>query len=543
MKPTLALLLALATPLAAQPKPFAIDPARIDAVFKDYGPTTPGCALGVYNKGKILYAKGYGMADLNLGVPITPATVFDIGSTSKQFAAASIVLLANEGKLSLSDDVRKYIPELPDYGKTITIDHMLRHTSGLRDYNGLLNLAGHYIEDYTDDDDALAVIVRQRHLNFDPGSRWDYSNTGFFLLSVIVKRVTGQTLADFAKERLLTPLGMPITHFRVDHTALLKNRATAYSPGAKGGYVIDMSDWDQAGDGAINTNVIELAKWDANFYDAKVGGRQLIDRLQQRGTLNTGDSLGYARGLFVDTYRGLRRVHHGGAWAGYRAMLMRFPDQGLAIGLTCNVGNAGTDARAVGVADVVLAGAFKEAKAGPKAGATAAGPVDPAPYVGLYFDESIQTAVEVVAEQGKAALKLMGGSLPLVPAGSDKFTAEGRSVAVDFVDGRQGLDIRLGTEKFGSFRRTARAAVTDADWKELAGSYTSPELGTTWTIRLEGGKALLKGRAVGEAPLEAVIKDGYQSGTGFLMFTRGADGRITGFDLSASRMKRIRFDR
>ncbi len=543
MNPLVGALL-VAAPVAAQSKPFAIDPARIDAVFKDYGPNTPGCALGVYNKGKILYAKGYGMADLNLGVPITPTTVFDIGSTSKQFASASIVLLANEGKISLSDDVRKYIPELPDYGKTITIDHMLRHTSGLRDYNGLLNLAGHYIEDYTDDDDALAVIVKQRNLNFEPGSRWDYSNTGFFLLSVIVKRVTGKTLADFAKERLINPLGMPITHFRVDHTALLKNRATAYSPGPKGGFVIDMSDWDQAGDGAIQTNVLELAKWDANFYTAKVGGRELIDRMQQRGTLNNGDSLGYARGLFVDKYRGLRRVHHGGAWAGYRAMLMRFPDQGLAIGLTCNVGNAGTDARAVGVADVVLAGAFTESKAGPKAATgVAAGPVDPAPYVGLYFDESIQTAAEVVADKGKAGLKIMGGTLPLVPAGPDKFTAEGRSVTVDFAEGRQVMDLRLSTEKFGSFRRVTKASVTEADWKEIVGSYTSPELGTTWTIRLDGGKALLKGRAVGESALEGVIKDGYQSGTGFLMFTRGADGRITGFDLSASRMKRIRFDR
>ncbi len=536
--------LLVAGPLAAQSKPFAIDPARIDAVFKDYGPKTPGCALGVYNKGKILYAKGYGMADLNLGVPITPTTVFDIGSTSKQFASASIVLLANEGKLSLSDDVRKYIPELPTYEKTITIDHMLRHTSGLRDYNGLLYLAGHYFEDYTDDDDALAVIVKQRNLNFEPGSRWDYSNTGFFLLSVIVKRVTGKTLADFAKERLLTPLGMTVTHFRVDHTALLPHRATAYSPGPKGGYVIDMSDWDQAGDGAINTNVLELARWDANFYDAKVGGRELIDRMQQRGTLNNGDSLGYARGLFIDKYRGLRRVHHGGAWAGYRAMLMRFPAQGLAIGLTCNVGNAGTALRAEGVADVVLASAFTEGKDRPKpAGAVSAGAVDPAQYVGLYFDESIQTPVEVVVEKGKAALKLMGGVMPLVPAGADKFTAEGRSVAVEFTEGRQVMAIKLAAEQMGSFHRVARASVTDADWKAIAGSYTSPELGTTWTIRLDGGKAMLKGRAVGESALEGVIKDGYQSGTGFLMFTRGADGRITGFDLSASRMKRIRFDR
>lgn len=544
MKRILLIVALAAPPLAAQARPFAIDPARIDAVFKDYGPTTPGCAVGVYNRGKVLYAKGYGMADLNLGVPITPTTVFDIGSTSKQFAAASIVLLANEGKISLSDDVRKYIPELPSYGKTITIDHMLRHTSGIRDYNGLLYLAGHYFEDYTDDDDGLAVIVKQRALNFEPGSKWDYSNSGFFLLSVIIKRVTGKTLAEFAKERLLTPLGMTVTHFRVDHTALLPHRATAYSPGEKGTFVIDMSDWDQTGDGGINTNVLELAKWDANFYDAKVGGRELIDRMQQRGTLDNGDSLGYARGLFVDKYRGLRRVHHGGAWAGYRAMLMRFPEQGLAIGLTCNVGNANTQGRSERVADVVLASRFTEAKPGAKKEVAAVGgAVDPAPYLGTYFDEGIQTVIEVTAEKGKATLKAFGGGFPLVADGADKFIAEGGTVGVEFTEGRQVATVSLSGAKLGVFHRMTRATPSAADFEELAGRYTSPELGTTWVIRVEGGKVFVKGRAVGESALEPEVKDGYQSGPGFLMFTHGANGRINGFDLSASRMQRIRFDR
>ncbi|MBL8985936.1 MAG: beta-lactamase family protein, partial [Gemmatimonadetes bacterium] len=334
---TLVSVLAAAPAVAAGQSAPPIPAAKVDAVFKDFGPTTPGCALGVYRNGAVAYAKGYGMADLSLGVPISPRTMFDIGSTSKQFAAAAVALLALDGKLQLSDDVRKYVPELPSYGAPITIDHMLRHTSGLRDYNGLLYLAGHRFEDFTDDDDALAVIVAQRNLNFAPGSRWDYSNTGFFLLSTIVKRVSGLTLAQFARERIFSPLGMTRTHFRDDHTEIVKDRATAYSPGAKGGYVIDMSNWDQTGDGAVNTNVLELARWDANFANPRVGGRDFVTMLETRGQLNNGDTLQYARGLFVDRYRGLRRVHHGGAWAGYRAMLMRFPDQGVSIAVTCNV--------------------------------------------------------------------------------------------------------------------------------------------------------------------------------------------------------------
>ncbi|MCX5768275.1 MAG: serine hydrolase [Gemmatimonadetes bacterium] len=535
--------------LRAQASAFALAPAQIDAVFKDFGKNTPGCAVGIYNRGKILYAKGYGMADLNLGVPITPKTVFDIGSTSKQFAAASIVMLANQGKLSLSDDVRKFIPELPSYGSTITIDHMLRHTSGLRDYNGLLYLGGHYFEDFTDDADALKIIVAQRNLNFAPGTNWDYSNSGFFLLSVIVKRVTGQTLGDFAKTNFFTPLGMPITHFRTDHTAILAHRATAYSPSEKGGFSIDMSDWDQAGDGAVNTNVLELAKWDANFYDAKVGGTALISRMQERGALNNGDSVRYARGLFVDTYRGLRRVHHGGAWAGYRAMLMRFPEQGLSIGLTCNVGNADTQSRSERVADVVLAQAFKEPAGGAKSPAVAQGTsaqsatFDAAPYVGSYFSEEHQSVLSITNDGGKGVLSVLGAKLPLSSSRENQLEAMGGAVTLAFTEGRTRAALTRGGAPSGSYRRIETVTPTSSELAQIVGVYTSAELGTSWTVRNENGKLLIAGRAIGESPMEPVMKDAFTMGQGFVAFTRDASGKINGFEVSASRMLRIRFDR
>lgn len=531
--------------VSAQMTQYQIDPARIDAVFKAYGTSTPGCALGVYNKGQVLYAKGYGMADLNLGVPIRPETVFDIGSTSKQFAAASVVLLANEGKLSLTDDVRKYVPELPNYGKVITIDHLLRHTSGIRDYNALLYMAGHFFEDYTGDDEALDLIVRQRALNFEPGSRWDYSNSGFFLLSTIVKRVTGKTLAEFSKEKLFAPLGMTVSHFRTDHTAILPNRATAYSMGEHG-LQIDMSDWDQAGDGAVNTNVLELAKWDANFYAAEVGGSPLVNQLQQRGTLDNGDSLSYARGLFVDSYRGLRRVHHGGAWAGYRAMLMRFPNQALAIGVTCNVGEADTEELANGVADVVLEAAFPaKAATTPAAspGTASSGTFDATPYRGLYFSETAQMTAEIAVEKGVATASAFGRSFPLQQTTPTHLVAVGAPIDLTFADGGRTVTIGLRGEVLGTFTRTERYHPTAAELAEYAGTYQSAELGTAWTVRLEGGKLFAKGRAVGESELTAAMKDGFQMPRGFLVFTRGPNGRVNGFNLSASRMLKIRFDR
>lgn len=537
--------LAISSSASAAP-PFAIAPDKIDAVFKDFGPTTPGCALGVYSAGKVLYAHGYGMADLNLGVPITPQTVFDIGSTSKQFTAASILLLAQDGKLSLSDDVHKYIPELPDYGHLITIDNLLRHTSGLRDYDGLLYLAGHYFEDYTDDDDALSVIVAQKALNFTPGSQFSYSNTGFFLASVIVKRVSGQTLAQFAKARLFDPLGMTVSHYRDDHTAILKNRAVGYDPADKGGFKIDMSDWDQLGDGAVNTNVLEMARWDANFSDPKVGGQALVDGLGDPGKLDNGKPSGYGRGQFLDTYRGLRRIHHGGAWAGYRAMIMRFPDQQLSIGMTCNVSNANTQGRAERVADVVLAGAFTQAPPvrDAKTAPAYAGPrLDPQSVAGAYVADASQDAVTIMADKGVLSAKLFGQVFPLTQIGPRRFTIGVFPVEVEFSADGQELRSWLFGEEEPPHRRVAITAPSPAETAALAGRYRSPELGTEWTIRLDKGVAYVKGRAVGDHRLEPINRDIWLTDEGFFAPVWSADGRVTGFNFSASRMTRIRFDR
>src|SRR5688572_28336545 len=240
--------------------------ARVDSVFRDYDRTdSPGCALGIYRDGRIVYARGYGMANLELAVAISPQTIFDIGSTSKQFAAFAIGLLAQDGKLSLDDPIRKHIPELGDYADGITVGDLVHHTSGLRDYLGLMALAGYGFDDVTDDREALRLIVKQNAANFPPNSEWLYSNSGYFLLSQVVKRVSGQTLRGFAQTRIFNPLGMTATHFHDDHTMIIPGRATGYSPGAAGGYTIEMSGFEQTGDGAVNTSIEELFRWDQNW--------------------------------------------------------------------------------------------------------------------------------------------------------------------------------------------------------------------------------------------------------------------------------------
>jgi CubicO group peptidase (beta-lactamase class C family) len=335
--------------------------AAVDEVFADYTkPGSPGCAVAVYRNGKVSYAKGYGLANIEEDVSIRPDSVFDIGSTSKQFTAASILLLERQGKLSVHDDIRKYIPELPDYGQKITVLDLLNHTSGLRDYLTLMDLAGINTDSVTTEEDALQIIARQKALNFAPGSDWLYSNTGFFLLSIIVKRVSGKTLREFAAENIFSPLGMTHTQYRDEHTALIANRAMAYDPKEKkDGYTLNVSYFEQTGDGAVHTSVEDLLKWDENFYSAQVGGKDFLAEIQEQGKLNSGKVLDYAKGLFIADYRGLHTISHGGAWGGYRAELLRFPEQHFSVACLCNRGDANPSRRAHQVADIYLGSMMK----------------------------------------------------------------------------------------------------------------------------------------------------------------------------------------
>jgi CubicO group peptidase (beta-lactamase class C family) len=427
--------------------------AAVDEVFEDLTASgSPGCALGVYRNGQMIYAKGYGLANVEEGVPITPKSVFDIGSTSKQFTAASILLLEKQGKLSVNDDVRKYLPELPDYGNKITILNLLNHTSGLRDYLTLMELAGIPTDSVTTDEDALALIARQRALNFAPGSEWLYSNTGFFLLSTIVKRVSGKTLREFAGENIFTPLGMTQTQFRDSHTSLIANRALAYDANEKrGGYTLNVSYFEQTGDGAVHTSVEDLLKWDENFYTGQIGGKIFLAELQEHGKLNNGKVLDYAKGLNVAEYRGLHTVRHGGSWGGYRAELLRFPDQHFSVACLCNVGNANPARRANEVADVYLASLMKAKDLKKELDAVRKKEVSGPPltaeqlqaYVGDYWSEELGVTYRLGIQDGnlKLAAVLDRAGLPrannfspndLRHAGTDEFAIGGRSATLKF---------------------------------------------------------------------------------------------------------------
>lgn len=340
---------------------------KVDELFAPWdNKHSPGAALGIIKNGRIIYARGYGMANLDYDIPITPQTVFRIGSTSKQFTGMCIAILAEQGKISLDDDIRKYVPELPDFGTPITIRHIVHHTSGLRCYETLQALAGRdgelHESPYYTDEDVIDLLSRQKELNFKTGEQYMYSNTGYFLMGIIVGRASGMKTTEFAKKYIFDPLGMNNTHFHDDTKMIVRNRASGYGPIDRGGYKINMTMLPQIGNGSIFTTIEDFFKWDQNFYNNKLGSgtQNLLDIFLTTGKLNDGSDTGYAFAVEFDNHNGLKTVGHGGSMAGFRSNYVQFPDQRFSVVITANVSLVNPGDLALKVADIYLADLYTE---------------------------------------------------------------------------------------------------------------------------------------------------------------------------------------
>jgi CubicO group peptidase (beta-lactamase class C family) len=409
--------------------------ARVDRLFSRWDrDDSPGCALAVVEDGQIVYKKGYGMANLELGVPVSPASVFYIGSVSKQFVAMCIALLADREVISMDDDIRKYVPEMPDYGVPVTIRHLIHHTGGIRDYLELEAIAripfGFYHEQ-----DVIGLISRQRELNFVPGEEHTYSNSGYFMLGVIVERASGQSLREFAHENIFEPLGMKNSRFHDDFQELIPDRAAGYFDAGKGSFRNFISTFDCVGSGGLFTSVEDLFLWDQNFTHHKVGGKDVMALLHTQGVLNSGEKLEYAFGLQIDDYRGLKIVEHGGSLGGYRAELLRFPEQRFSVIILSNLSSVVPNRLARQVADLYLVEDFKEEKPKPKRRAVE----KPATFhisektllefPGQFHSEEIQTDFQILIEDGKLCLRRdLGPNLPMQAAGEDLFKVQGWTI-------------------------------------------------------------------------------------------------------------------
>jgi CubicO group peptidase (beta-lactamase class C family) len=447
--------LLLATGLAAsQATQTLVDPAKVDAVFSRWTTSTPGCAVGVGIGGKSVLEKAYGMADLEHDVPNKADTIFEAGSVSKQFTAAAILLLAAEGKLSIDDPVRKYIPELPDYGTPLTIRHMLNHTSGLRDWGSLAGIAGwprgtrvhthaHVVE----------ILSRQRALNFMPGTRYSYSNSGYNLNAVIVSRVSGMPFAEFSQKRIFHPLGMTRTSWRDDYTRIVKDRAIAYS-GAGTLMRQDMPFENVHGNGGLLTTVGDLLKWNENFVAPKVGSAAVVQQQQVLSKFPSGNDMTYAAGLMLGVYKGLPEVSHSGSTAGYRAFLTRFPKQHVSVAVLCNAGTADATAAAHAVSDLYLGDRANASAARPAAPAENRGPLvgvtrddtykpsaaDLFAFAGTYFSEEIETTLTVELRNGELVARRRPDTVvSLRPHSRDRFDAGGGIGQITFHRGNSGV--------------------------------------------------------------------------------------------------------
>jgi CubicO group peptidase (beta-lactamase class C family) len=525
---------------------------KVDKAFERWDSlSSPGCALAVIKDARIVYERGYGMADLDHNIPIGPGSIFHVASISKQFTAAAIVLLAQEGKLSLDDEVRKYIPELPDFGEPITIRHLIHHTSGLRDQWELLELAGwRYSLDLITDDDVMAVISRQKGLNFKPGSNHLYCNTGYTLLGQIVKRVSGQSLREFTVSRMFRPLGMNNTHFRDDHAEIVKNQAYGYiRDRSKGGFRLSVTNFDTVGATSLLTTVEDLALWDQNFYEPRAGGKALIEQMIERGKLNDGKELDYAFGLTLGKYRGLATVDHAGADAGYRADLLRFPGQHFSVACLCNLGEINPSRLARQIADIYLAKELAPAEPTPK---QSDGPKislseeQLAGYEGLYWNREDEQTLRIAKREKRLMVVSSRESYAIRPIAKNHFRAVGPPVEMEFEKSRESGPLTLFFKTDGAtnarvFEAAQEFRPTPEQMSAYAGTYVSDEIEPIYRIVLENGGLILKRLKLRPDKLQPTIADYFRGSIGSLHFVRDGEGQVSGFVLNAGRIRDFRF--
>jgi CubicO group peptidase (beta-lactamase class C family) len=528
---------------------------QVDKLFVQWSrPDSPGCALAVIKDGRIIYKRGYGTANLDHGIPVSSGSVFNIASVSKQFTAMSIALLEKQGKLSLSDDIRKYVPELPQYQSPITVRNLLYQTSGIRDYSHLMSAAGIRFQDASDEE-VLKILKRQRGLNFKPGEEYLYSNSNYFLLAQIVKSAGGRSLREFAEENIFKPLGMVNTGFHGDNTDVIKGRATGYSPGENGAFVIEAPAFNHVGDGALFTTVDDLFLWDRNFYANKLGGgAPLIEQFLTPGTLNNGEKIDYAFGIEVEKYKGLRVFGHDGVYNGFTADMIRFPDQRFSVICLCNSTNVDIARLTRKVADIYLGDEFKESEGKsvlPNLKVVQVSEKELASAAGSYFNSASNNFRRIYVKDGKLIYSRGSSESELAPLGNDRFLMLGTPdlVEISFKSPRPGAPRQMITV-VGGVGSMIHDPVTPASYtapqlSEFTGAYYSDEVEATYTIILQGGKPVLQRKNVdGVTALQVQFADAFFApGTGSIRFTRNAKKRITGFLLSTGRVRKLCFDK
>lgn len=544
----------------AKPGRYAFKVERLEPAAKDRGgrveqlmsrwrrDDAPGATLAIVQNGAIVHSRAYGMANLEHGVPNQPGTAFHVASVSKQVTAFAVTMLAEQGKLSLSDDVRKHLPEVPDFGKTITLEHLIHHMSGLRDQWVLSALSGTRLDDVISRDHILSLVRRQTELNFEPGAEFVYCNTGFTLLAEVVARVSGMSFSEWTRRNLFEPLGMKNSHFHDDHEKLIPGRADSYSADGAG-YRKNVLSFANVGATSLHTTAEDMAKWLINLDDGRVGGPRVVNSVHERGVLTTGERIVFAAGLVHGEHRGLKNVGHGGADAGFRATTARYPDQGFGVVVMSNLASFPAGSIAQQIAEIYLeehmttpATNSKDATSGPPA---ASERLDD--FVGQY---RLQIGLVVtITRDGDKLVAQAPGQPPFVLEGTSdtEFTVRGLPVSVTFMRNQQGAVDKFmfnqGGQKMLGERVTLEKPVATR-LEDYVGDYVSPELDTTYKLSVREGKLVAEHIRNGTISLTEDIKDEFSGSQWYfdkVRFHRDESGVVKQMLVSQGRMRNVRF--
>lgn len=534
------------------------DPS-LDRIFDRWDSTrTPGCALGVESSDGSHLLRAWGMADLEGGIANTPATVFEAGSVSKQFTVAVVALLALEGRLSLEDDIRTHLPEVPDFGEPILLRHLVHHVSGLRDWGSVAAISGWGRGARTHTHaHVLEIVSRQEALNFPPGFEYSYSNTGFNLLAMVVERVTGEAFAQVSSDRIFQPLGLHHTHWRDDYRRIVPGRSSAYAPDGEGGYRIDRPIEDVHGNGGLLTTVEDLLRWDAALRSGTLGGPPFVELMHRTGVLSSGRPISYAGGLQVGEIDGLPEVAHTGSTAGYRAFLGRYPDQGVSVALLCNSGdvNPGRVGREVARHFLRQEGALPPPGA-PTTGGSAPAGVELTPEVaglraGLYRNARTGAPLRIHLEEGTLRLDGEAGD-PLVPFSPQELLRPDPSspdpTRLVFREGSPGerapFVMMEGDWEGDEFLPTEPVSPGPGELDAYRGTFFSDEAVTEFSIEVENEELALRRRPDTRLVLTPLYPDAFSAPSlGRILFHRDSQGAVTGLSVQQDRVYDLRFHR
>jgi CubicO group peptidase (beta-lactamase class C family) len=525
---------------------------RIDSLFTQWSQSdSPGASIAILKGGEVAYAQGYGMSNLEYNIPITSQSIFHVASVSKQFTDFAILLLEEEGKLSIQDDIRKHMPEIHDFGKTITIKHLMNHTSGFRDQWELLAIAGWRLDDVITRDHIMKMILGQRELNFDPGEEYMYCNAGYSILARIVEKVSGQPFAEFARERIFIPLGMNDTHVHDDHERIVPGRTYSYYNHETG---FKKSVLSYANDGATSlfTTAEDLSRWMANMYEKKIGA-SFIDKMREPAILNNGDTTSYALGLGVGKYKGLSYAGHGGADAGFRSNIRWYPEHDLGIAVLSNLASFNAGAKVNQISDLLLDTLLMEEKAVAK---------KELEIISLSADElkkfqgkftiaefGVNFIITLEEDKLKVHQEWNGVDFFLTPYGKTSFFEAGnQDLTFDFqeTDGSiEGIEVTQGGTTYSAAKQR-ESALSASDMNKYVGKYMNAETQAIYHIEIKDGSLVATHMRHSDIPLNHAEGHVFRGNTwwfGKTEFKSSSDGKITGFLMTGGRVRNLKFER